>query len=246
MSWLFHSKFKFGFESLWMSHPDSVRTEAWFLPGLGVDSDHPGPLVVYAHGNGELIDNNTNLAHELRALGISTLLIEYRGYGRSEGRPSQIALVADAQRWIERMRQRKDIDATKVLYWGRSIGAGVTGELALLEEPAGLILQTGLLRCDRFAWRFGIPPLLMRHPFRLDLALPQVMNPVLILQHTRDQIAPIEDGRTMKQLVPGQVRLIELDGTHNQLASEAEYERQRYAINEFCSRVLGLDQTQDP
>ena len=120
---------------------------------------------------------------------------------------------------------------------GRSIGAGVMCQLALDEPPAGLILQTALLRCDIFAWRFGFPSFLMRHPFRTDLALPDISCPVLILQHTTDQIAPITDGRMMKELASGPVTLIELNGTHNALASPTEQERQERAIKQFLKLI---------
>lgn len=224
-------------EALWLDHPDSIRTEAWFRPGEGISSDRPGPLVIYAHGNGELIDNNIELSDFLHSQSISILLIEYRGYGRSQGTPSEQVIVRDAHRWIEQMKLRQDVDARQLIYWGRSIGAGVMCQLALEESPAGLILQTALLRCDTFAWRFGFPPFLMRHPFRTDLALPDIFCPLLILQHTTDQIAPITDGRMMKQLAAGPATLIELDGTHNALASQAEQERQERAIRQFLKLI---------
>jgi pimeloyl-ACP methyl ester carboxylesterase len=77
----------------------------------------------------------------------------------------------------------------------------------------------------------------MRHPFRTDLALPDIFCPLLILQHTTDQIAPITDGRMMKQLAAGPATLIELDGTHNALASQAEQERQERAIRQFLKLI---------
>src|SRR5687767_11402377 len=64
----------------WNEISPGVRTEAWFFPGRGCSPEAPGPAVVCFHGNGELIDDNVETAHAFNALGISVLLVEYRGY----------------------------------------------------------------------------------------------------------------------------------------------------------------------
>jgi pimeloyl-ACP methyl ester carboxylesterase len=72
--------------------------EAWLLPGRGVTAATPGPLLVFAHGNGELIDQWPPMLAPYRQRGLSVLLPEYRGYGRSAGQPSEPALVGDFAR----------------------------------------------------------------------------------------------------------------------------------------------------
>ena len=76
-----------GAERWWHTMEDG-EVEAWFLPGVGVDPDHPGPAVVCAHGNGEVIDQWVLPLRRYREWGLSVLLLEYRGYGRSAGTPS--------------------------------------------------------------------------------------------------------------------------------------------------------------
>src|SRR5262245_57957030 len=85
-------------ERLWLDDP---RVEAWFIPGRGVDATHPGPLVIFAHGNGELIDDWAQSLTPYLEMGVSLLLPEYRGYGRSEGDPSEEHLREDMRRFYD-------------------------------------------------------------------------------------------------------------------------------------------------
>src|SRR5262249_27682767 len=87
-------------QMLWLDDGDGARVEGWFLPGAGRNAARPGPLVVYLHGNGEIIEQCLPQARMYTGRGISVLLPEYRGYGRSTGSPGQDAIVADAGRFV--------------------------------------------------------------------------------------------------------------------------------------------------
>ena len=82
------------------------RVEAWFLPGEGASADTPAPLVVFTHGNAELIDDWPSNLDQYRRWGMSVLLPEYRGYGRSGGSPSQEDITADAVWFLEQALAR--------------------------------------------------------------------------------------------------------------------------------------------
>jgi len=73
-------------EEITLAASDGTPIIAWFTPGYARDAASPGACVVFAHGNGELIDHNARLISMYRLLGVSTLLVEYRGYGRASGR----------------------------------------------------------------------------------------------------------------------------------------------------------------
>jgi fermentation-respiration switch protein FrsA (DUF1100 family) len=126
-----------GFEEVWFQSADGTRLHGWFVP-------HPDPrrAILYCHGNGEHIAFNAELAAHLRdKLQASLLLFDYRGYGRSEGRPSEAGCIADgraAQRWLAK---RMGIEPNDVILMGRSLGGGVAVALAADEGAAALVLE---------------------------------------------------------------------------------------------------------
>lgn len=201
-------------EPLWISAPDGSRVEAWFIPGAGVTATAPGPLVMFFHGNGELIDTNLGQADIYRAWGVSTLLAEYRGYGRSQGDPSQAAIVADMQQFHALVSARPDVDPRRIAYHGRSLGGGVAGALAAERPPAALILESTFTSLAALARSRGLLESLCRHPFRTDRVLPTLARPVLILHGSDDDLIPPDHARRLHALAPGSV-LFESPGGHN-------------------------------
>ena len=87
----------------WWHETEAGAVEAWFVPGEGVSADRPGPAVLHAHGNAELIEHWVEPLARYRRLGVSLLLVEYRGYGRSAGRPGEEAIRADTRAFYDRL-----------------------------------------------------------------------------------------------------------------------------------------------
>ncbi|MBX3357780.1 MAG: alpha/beta hydrolase [Phycisphaeraceae bacterium] len=197
-----------------MALPDGARVEGWFLPGLGRDAANPGPLVIYAHGNAELIEQNLGRARMYQDLGISVLMPEYRGYGRSGGSPGEAEIVADFGRFAEWAAGQPEVDPRQVVYHGRSLGGGVTAQLAARRPPFAMILESSFTSVTSMAWSFGVPPFLVRNTYRTDLVLPGLNRPLLIIHGTDDDIIPVVHGRRLHELAPGST-LVELAGTHN-------------------------------
>lgn len=197
--------------SLWMSAADGTRVEAWFIPAPGPG---PHPLIIFFHGNAELIDTNLDTADLYRSLGASTLLVEYRGYGRSQGDPSQSAIVADARQFHDLMAARPDIDPARIAYHGRSLGGGVASALAAERPPAALILESTFTSLAALARSRGLLESLCRHPFRTDRVLPTLDRPVLILHGADDEMIPPTHARTLHAATPGSTYL-EAPGGHN-------------------------------
>lgn len=190
------------------------RVEAWFLPGIGRSASSPGPAVMFFHGNGTLIDYSLDYADLYTGLGVSVLLPEYRGYGRSGGSPSQRGIAADMVRFREWLDARAEVDPTRIIYHGQSLGGGVAADLAAVRPPAALILQSTFTSVTAIALRFGVPPFVLRHPFRTDQVLPRLRCPMLIVHGREDEIIPVLHGRRLHELAP-RSRYAELDGRHN-------------------------------
>lgn len=184
--------------------------EAWLLraPHAG-----PRPVAVFAHGNGELIDHWPDALAPYLDMGISVLLPEYRGYGRSAGRPSEEAIAEDFAWFVDRVRTRPDVDAERVLFHGRSIGGGVVGALARKRCPDALVLWSTFTSLDALARRFGVPALLVPDHFRTDEVVRELGVPTLVVHGTQDSLIPIEHGEQLAVMTHG--KLLRYEVGHN-------------------------------
>ncbi|NUQ68430.1 MAG: alpha/beta hydrolase [Phycisphaerales bacterium] len=187
-----------------------ASVEAWLHQPA--DAAHASRCVVFFHGNAELIDHQLDLADEYAQRGCAVLLIEYRGYGRTTGSPTQAAIVADAIAIIDALPNA--IDRAGLIYHGRSIGGAVAAQVATERRPAALILESTLTSTLAFTRRMGVPDFLIASPWRTDRALPAIDVPVLLLHGRHDTIIPPDHSRTLAALAP-RTTLVELDGGHN-------------------------------
>lgn len=207
-------------EVLWLD-TDGGRVEAWLLLGAGASADSPKPAVIFAHGNAELIDHNVGLAQRYQLMGVSVLLVEYRGYGRSGGSPSQEAITADMIAFYDLLAKRGGVDATRIIFHGRSLGGGAACALALQRKPAAIILESTFTSAKDMAWRFAIPPFLVRDPFDNQEVLAQLDAPVLLFHGRRDNIIPYEHGVALSQTAKN-AQLVSYDCDHNDLPPDHE------------------------
>jgi fermentation-respiration switch protein FrsA (DUF1100 family) len=203
--------------------------EAWFLP----PASPPGPAVVFAHGNFELIDHATDVIDGFRALGVGVLLVEYPGYGRSAGTPSLASLDAALEQAYDWLATRPGVDASRIHAMGRSVGTGVAARLALRRPVAGLVLQSPFTRIADFAKRMLVPPFLVRDPFDNLDAVARYAGPVLVMHGRHDDVIPFAHGVAVARASPN-ATFVPLDCAHNDCPrDERAYWR---AIGDFMSR----------
>lgn len=156
------------------------------------------PVVVFFHGNAELIDQQGPIVDRYRDWGCHVLLVEYRGYGRSGGHPGETAIRGDALRFVDRLLSRPDVDRERVIYHGRSVGGGVAADLASVRPPRVLILESTFRSVEAMAGRFWAPPFLIKNPYRTQEVLRQAEFPTLIFHGSEDRIIPVEHGRALR------------------------------------------------
>lgn len=206
-------------QRVWINSDDGARVEAWYFPVAG--ATRLAPAVIFFHGNAELIDFNLSLVKRYHDRGVSVLLPEFRGYGRSSGRPSQKSLVADAITFRDWLMKQPGVDVSRLIFHGRSIGTGVAAQLAALHQPAALILESPFTNIPALAVRFGVPAFLVHHPFHTDRVLPTLNCKVLILHSHSDEIVPFDHAIKLHTLAPGSI-FVEMDGSHNSGLSEQD------------------------
>jgi len=227
-----------GAERLFIDIPDG-RVEAWWLPGHGTSVDSPGPAVIFAHGNAELIDMWAQEMERYRRRGIGVLLPEFRGYGRSDGTPSEQGITEDFVRFYDIIAARDEVDQSRIFFHGRSLGGGAVCALALKRRPCAMVLNSTFTSVRDMAWRYGFPGFLVRDPFDNTAFLKDYDGPVLIQHGTKDSLIPFNHAEDLHS-VAGDSTLITYDADHNDMpyGSPDFWE----AIGEFVVGACGGDE----
>lgn len=207
------------------------RIVAWLVHGA-----ERAPLVIYFGGNAEdvswLIGMDENFA------GYALLLVNYRGYGPSRGRPSEAALFADALAWYDAAVQRSDVDPRRIVVMGRSLGSGVAVHLAANRTVAGVILVSPLDSVKSLAqaiYPFLPVGLLLKHPFDSLSQAGAMRAPLLCLVAENDRVIPQAHSRRLFDAWgAAEKSWLVLRGDHDSVSGEVQYWR---AIAEFLARL---------
>jgi fermentation-respiration switch protein FrsA (DUF1100 family) len=194
---------------------DEGKVEAWFLPAPSA-SGAARPAVVFAHGNGELIDEWAEPLEAYRRLGVSVLLPEYRGFGRSAGTPSEAAIASDFVRFYDELVKRSDVDAERIVFHGRSLGGGAVCALARTRAPAGLVLESTFTSVANVARGWGIPQFLVTNHFDSESVVRAFPHPILILHGRRDRVIPYAHAEALVRTAQ-RARLVSFDCDHNDM-----------------------------
>lgn len=206
--------------------PDGVQLSGWFVRSAVDHGIGRAPLLIYFGGNAEEVSWLVGIAD--RFAGHSLLLLNYRGYGGSGGRPGESALFADALLVYDYGRQRRDVDASRILVMGRSLGSGVAVHLATQRQLAGVILvspydSVRALAQSIYPW---LPVgLLLKHPFDSLSRAGGLAAPLLCVVAGNDSVIPPANSRRLFEAWGGRdKRWIEVPGAgHDDLSDEPRY-----------------------
>jgi fermentation-respiration switch protein FrsA (DUF1100 family) len=175
-------------QQVWLSTPDGP-VESWYLPPIEPQI-HPSPLMIVFHGNSELIDDLPQEFAQPRRWGLAVLLVEFPGYGRSSGAPSQPSVTATALAAYDWSAVQTTIDPSRVVAYGRSLGGAAAAILASKRSLAALVLESTFTSVRTFAHRFWLPEFVVRDPFDTIALLTGYGRPTLILHGDRDELVP--------------------------------------------------------
>lgn len=168
----------------------SGRVETWYLQPQQATGDRPPPAVIFGHGNAELIDFSRDEFHPLTDAGIAVLLVEYPGYGRSEGSPSQASITETFSAAYDMLLEKNRVDPDRIILFGRSLGGGAVCALAAKRKSAAIILVSSFTSIRSFAARFLVPGFLVRDPFDNLAVVSTYTGPILIIHGRQDEIIP--------------------------------------------------------
>jgi hypothetical protein len=202
-------------EEVFLRAEDGVRLHAFFLPAPGASR-----ALFHLHGNAGNASHRLPLGAELVRLGAHVLLLDYRGYGRSEGRPSETGVYADARAALAHLREARGLPESRIVVFGSSLGGAVAVDLARDRPLAGLVLESTFTSlADAARGVLGpLAPLLVRGRFASDRKIARVRCPLLFLHGERDTLVDPRLGRRLFELAPEPKRFEAIPGAgHNDL-----------------------------
>jgi pimeloyl-ACP methyl ester carboxylesterase len=190
------------------------------------DEIGPGhPLVVYYGGNAE--DVSLNFGDLGRFNARAFLFMNYRGYGGSDGKPSEKALLSDALFVIDHLLAAEGIDPAHVVLMGRSLGSGVAVHVAAKRKVGGVILVTpfdSLVNVARAHYPIFPVGLMLKHRFDSAALAPEITTPALFLTASDDQVVPVRLARNLASAWGGPVTTVTVAGTdHNSIETSPVY-----------------------
>lgn len=199
-------------EEVSLQSADGVRLRAWHVPpreGM--------PVVLYFQGNGGGLDLRAERFRKLTADGTGLLALNYRGYGGSDGKPTEAGIILDAKAAYGFAAERYGAD--RIVLWGESLGTGVAVALAAEEPVARVILEspyTSIADVAASVYWFVPVRLLLKDTFHSDQRIAKVTVPVLVVHGERDTIVRITFGERLYALMPGPKQFIRLPNAgHN-------------------------------
>lgn len=201
------------YEDVALDTADNVQLHGWYIPAR--QSEH---VLLFFHGNAGNISHRRESIEIFHRLGLSVFIIDYRGYGKSAGKPDEAGLYRDAAAAWRYLTDEKSFADHRILIFGRSLGGAVATRLAAGVQARGLILESTLSSAQDFARQ--VLPLLSRlvftrYNFNTAEYIRHVNYPVLVLHSPEDEIMPFALGEKVFRSAHEPKRFVTMQGGHN-------------------------------
>lgn len=212
-------------ERITLQLQDGTRLAGWYLapPTGGLADGRTGgrkaPGLLWFYGNGENIASIWPVLRDFRPPGAALLVVDYPGYGESEGRATEGALYTAADVAYAALAARPEVDPERIYVYGRSLGSAVATYTAARHRVAGLILESSFTSAREMSRRHYpiLPPFILRLGLDNLSRIARIRCPVLLFHGTADQLVPAAMGRRLAAAAPGPVELVLIQGSgHNE------------------------------
>ena len=220
------------FQDVALETTDGVGLHGWYVPAAGARR-----ALLFFHGNAGNISRRLDSIELFHRLGLDVLIIDYRGYGRSQGSPSEQGTYRDAEAAWRHLVEERGMDPGRIIVFGRSLGAAVAAWLAARHPPGALILESAFrsvpaLAAELYPW---LPVRwLARLRYDTEAWVRRVQAPVLVVHSLDDEIVPFSHGQAVFDAAGQPKTLLRLRGGHNDgfLVSAEVYRR---GLGEFMA-----------
>lgn len=228
--------FSMPYEDVQLTTADQIKLHGWYVP-----ADPPGELtLLFFHGNAGNISHRIESIWLFHNLGLNVFIIDYRGYGRSDGRPTERGTYTDAEAAWRYLTETKGVKPEDIIIFGRSLGGAVAVELATHHMPATLIIESTFTSGPAMARKLFplFPGWLCFIKYDSLKRIGTVQCPVLVIHSPNDDIVPYEHGRKLYAAAPSPKQFFKLRGDHNSgfLQCVNEYSA---AIKAFLAETVG-------
>jgi fermentation-respiration switch protein FrsA (DUF1100 family) len=224
------------FTALKLATTDGQTLDGWFVPA----SREARGLVIFFHGNAGNIAHRLDYLRMFHDLGLGTLIIDYRGYGQSSGRPSEQGTYLDADAAWLHATQTLGFPPDRIVLFGESLGGGVAAQLAAKQRPAALVLASTFTSVpDMGADLYPLLPIRLLAHIRYDslARLAEIACPLLVIHSRNDDIIPFAHGRRLFEAARPPKQFLEIEGGHNEgfVFAREDWIRQ---LDAFLRRVV--------
>jgi fermentation-respiration switch protein FrsA (DUF1100 family) len=224
------------FENITLTTSDEERLHGWFVP-----ADSARGVVLFFHGNAGNISHRLDSIAIFNRLGLDTLIIDYRGYGESSGKPSEQGTYLDAQAAWDYLVSERGVSAERIIIFGRSLGGAVGAWLGSQRRPAAVIIESSFTSGVEMAkrlYQFLPAGLITRLRYPVVEYASHLQSPVLVVHSRDDEIIPFEMAEKIFEAVNQRKAFLELRGDHN---AGFYISRQLYipGLDDFIESALG-------
>lgn len=200
------------YEDVTFSTADDVALHGWFVP-----HDSTSLTVLYFHGNAGNISGRLQTIQLLHRLGVNVFIFDYRGYGKSQGTPSEQGTYQDAEAAWNYLTNNRQITDSNIVIMGRSLGGAVAAWLAARKSPAASVIEStftsaGALGADVYPW---LPVRWMiEYEYNTQEYIERIDSPIFMAHSRDDQVVPFQHGETLFHLASEPKVFVELTGSH--------------------------------
>lgn len=210
-------------ENVWIETPDAIKIHGWYCTPQRTVNGQPTPLpaemtLLWFHGNAGNITGRYNVVRNLMELSVAVFIIDYRGYGRSEGSPSEQGLYTDARAAWDYLTGTRKISGRNIVIFGDSLGGAVAVDLATKVDAAGLIVQSSFTSISDVAAHLMplFPRFLLRTKMDSINKIGRVRVPKLFIHSPADEMIPYGLGVKLYDAAPDPKQFYEVRGaSHN-------------------------------
>ena len=232
------------YEDVRLVAADDVELHGWYLPG-----PDPGarPVVLFLHGNAGNVSHRLDKIAMLHDCGAQVFIVDYRGYGRSQGKPNEAGLYRDARAAYDHLVSTRGVEPARIVLLGESLGSAVCAELATQVPVGGVILEEAFTSIPDVAREMYRLPLgwLIRDRYETRNKIPRIQAPILLLHSREDEYFGMQHAERLRDASAGRTRLIELRGGHNDafLVSADLWKRE---VRRFLDEVVSASDRPTP
>lgn len=223
------------FEDAWFEAPDGTKLHGWYVPHAD-----PRAVILFAHGNAGNLSHRAGIVDDLvKRLGVSVMVFDYRGYGRSGGTPNEAGILADARAARRWLADKAGVDESQIVLMGESLGGGVMVDLAAHDGARALVLvNTFSSVSDVAAFHYPWLPVKLLMRTRLDSAakIGDYHGPLLQFHGDRDTIIPLALAERLFDAANEPKRFVIIrGGDHNDPLTSAFFQ----ALDQFLAKLRG-------